>query len=77
MSQYEANKNKLLKLSSHKIENYEEKFIGEAVRELNIASQKCKTSIINKFKLAQDDKIAIVNEFKSLQIAIEKISRNC
>lgn len=77
MSQYETNKNKLLKLSSHKIENYGEKFIGDAVRQLNIASQKCKTNIINKFKLSQDDKIAIVNEFKSFQHAIEKISQNC
>lgn len=32
MEQYENGKNKLLKLSNYKIENYEEKFIGDAIR---------------------------------------------
>ena len=43
-----------MKLSSHKIDNYEEKFFGDAIREINIASQKCKLHIINKFKLPQE-----------------------
>ena len=32
MDQYENNKSKLLKVSNYKIENYEEKFLGDAVR---------------------------------------------
>ena len=32
MEQYENNKSKLLKVSNYKIEHYEEKFLGDAIR---------------------------------------------
>jgi hypothetical protein len=53
MSQFEASKSKLMKISSYKIENYTDKPIGEIVREINIAAQRCKMQIINKSKIPQ------------------------
>lgn len=76
LSVFENSKNKLMKISSTKIENYEQKFLGDAIRQINIASQKCKLQIINKFKVTPEDKMAIVEEFKKLQIAIEKINKH-
>lgn len=75
MNQFEASKSKLLKVSSYKLENYGSRSVGEIVREINVAAQRCKLQIINKSKIPQEDKIAIVEEFKSLQTAIEKVAR--
>ena len=75
MNQFEASKSKLLKVSSYKLENYGCMSVGEIVREINVAAQRCKLQIINKSKIPQEDKIAIVEEFKSLQTAIEKVAR--
>ena len=77
MSQSENNRNKLLKISNNKIQGYDEKFMGSAIREMNIASQKCKLQILNKFNLSEENKKTVIDEFKLLQIALEKISKNC
>jgi DNA-directed RNA polymerase subunit H (RpoH/RPB5) len=75
MNQFEISKNKLMKISASKLQNYADKPIGELVREINIAAQRCKMQILNKAKVSQEDKASIVEEFKTLQGAIEKIIR--
>jgi hypothetical protein len=75
MNQFEMSKSKLMKISAFKLENYIDKPVGEIVREINIAAQRCKMQIINKSKVSQEDKTSIVEEFKTLQGAIEKIIR--
>lgn len=35
-----------------------------------MAAQRCKLQIINKAKIPQEDKLAIVEEFKTLQLCI-------
>ncbi len=59
-----------MKISSYKIDSYTDRPIGEIVREINIAAQRCKMQIINKSKIPQEDKSAIVEEFKTLQGSI-------
>lgn len=60
MNQFEASKNKLIKISNYKLENYNYSNIGEIAREINIAAQRCKVQIINKSKIPQEDRTAIV-----------------
>lgn len=51
----------MIKIGNYKLEtnNYSCN-IGEIVREINIAAQRCKLQIINKAKIPQEDKNAIV-----------------
>lgn len=70
MNQFEANKNKILKISNYKLSNATQKTHAQIGREINIAAQKCKLQIINKFKIPQEDKNAIVDEFKTFQGSI-------
>lgn len=76
MNNFETSKSRLVKMASNKVEQgYSENIEGEAIRQLNIVLQKCKMQILNKFKGPASDKQAIVEEFKKLQTAIEKIKR--
>lgn len=62
MSQFEASKSKIIQIGNYKLDTHTNGYnnIGEIVREINIAAQRCKLQIINKSKIPQQDKIAIV-----------------
>ena len=60
MNQFEASKNKLIKIGNFKVDNYGANYAGEAVRDINIAAQRCKLQILNKSKISQEEKTAIV-----------------
>ena len=46
--QFEANKNKLLKMATVKIEQFSDRNIAEKVREVSLSFQKLKASILGK-----------------------------
>ena len=76
MNNFEASKSKLIKIGNYKLDNYSRNYLGDAVREINVAANRCKLQIINKSKISQEEKAGIVEEFKKLQMAIEKVNRN-
>lgn len=73
--QFEANKNKLLKMAGGRIEQYTDRNVADKLRDISLVFQKLKAYLLTSAGLNQKQKESVSEEVKKVQSALDRSLR--